>query len=95
MKYIHKEGILHRNLKPENILLDSNYYPIISDFLLSQKFSQPLTKSIQIPLQKAVGTPLYMAPELTLEDEFYGIGVDVFAFAMIAYEILTKKNARL
>lgn len=91
MKYIHQEGIIHRNLKPENILLDENYYPIISDFILSRTFPFPLKKSYQIPFQNQFGTPLYMAPELAFDDEFYGTGVDVYAFSMIAFELLTGK----
>lgn len=91
MNHIHQQGIIHRNLKPENILLDKNYYPIVSDFILARIFPFELNKTIKIPLQNAVGTPLYMAPEMTFKDDFYGVGVDVYAFAMIAYELLTGK----
>ena len=95
MRYLHKHGILHRDLKPENILIDANYYPRICDFGLSKCFSEILTKSVQLSVTGTLGTPLYMAPELLLEEDdnvHYGVGIDVYAFAFIAYEIVTVEE---
>ena len=91
MKYLHKNGILHLDLKPENILIDDNFYPKVCDFGLSRCFPLSLSKSIKLATKGQIGTPLYMAPELLDEkDEYeYTTGVDVYAFAMIAYEICT------
>lgn len=89
MKYLHKQGILHRDLKPQNILMDSNYYPRVCDFGYSRCFNQSLTDSIKLMLTSKIGTPLYMAPELFNDEENYGTAVDVYAFGMIAFEIVT------
>ena len=92
MRYLHQVGVIHRDLKPQNILMDSNYYPRVCDFGLSRCFSNSLTNSMQLSMTGKVGTPLYMAPELLLEDDHYGPAVDVYAFAILAYEIVTGKE---
>lgn len=94
MKYLHKQGILHRDLKPENILIDDDYNPKICDFGLAKFFNKSLSNSMQLTLTGAIGTPLYMAPEMFEEGEekiHGGSGVDVFAFGILAYEIVTGK----
>ena len=91
MRYLHKHGIIHRDLKPENILIDENMYPRICDFGLSRCFSKSLSKSLKLTMTGEIGTPLYMAPELFNGDEEYTSSVDVYAFSMLAYEIVTGK----
>ncbi|KAK8900331.1 hypothetical protein M9Y10_002655 [Tritrichomonas musculus] len=89
LRYLHRNGILHRDLKPENILVDGNYYPRVCDFGLSKCFSQSMTKSMQMSMTGKIGTPLYMAPELIEDEGHYGLGIDVYAFGVLAYEIVT------
>lgn len=91
MRYLHSKGILHRDLKPENILIDDDYYPRVCDFGLSKCFSKSLSKSIQLSMSGNFGTPLYMAPELFDDAETFGPGLDVYSFAIIAYEIVTMR----
>lgn len=93
MRYLHAHDILHRDLKPENILMDENYYPKVCDFGLSRCLPDSINSSMQLSLTGQIGTPLYMAPELIdMTDETkYGKEVDVYAFAILAYEIITGK----
>ena len=87
MKYLHQQEIIHRDLKSDNILMDANYYPHICDFGLSKCVNNFLSAT----MTGAIGTPIYMAPELFKEDPHYTTKVDVFAFAILAYEIITEK----
>ena len=89
MKYLHSHGVIHRDLKPENILTDENYYPHVCDFGLSRFFAQSISNSQKLTMTGQIGTPLYMAPELLEGEEHYGPGVDVYAFSMLAFEIVT------
>lgn len=84
MKYIHDHYIIHRDLKPENVLIDENYHPLISDFGLSKCFDNDKSKK----QSKFHGTLYYMAPELLLDNP-YGRKVDVYAFSLILYEVVT------
>ncbi|KAK8886595.1 hypothetical protein M9Y10_042059 [Tritrichomonas musculus] len=97
MRYLHKQGILHRDLKPENILMDKDYNPHICDFGLSKCFPKSLSKSIKMTITRNIGTPIYMPPEMISENEEekavnYAYAVDVYSFAMIAYEMITGKQ---
>lgn len=65
MKYLHKHGIIHRDFKPENILVDENFYLHICDFGLSRCFEKSLSNSIKMAMTGGVGTPIYMAPVIT------------------------------
>lgn len=92
MRYLHRKGIIHRDLKPENVLLDKDFYPRICDFGLSRCYPNPLTKYTNITMSGNVGTPLYMAPELFEVSGKCTSGIDVYAFSILAYEIVTGEK---
>ena len=88
MKYLHAHGIIHRDLKSPNILLDERLLPKVADFGLG-RFVSDSDKSSQ-PMTQNVGTPIWMAPEL-FGGEQYRFPVDVYAYGMILYELLTEE----
>lgn len=82
MGYLHGLGIIHRDLKSMNILLDGNCLPRICDFGIARFLDPNEVMTTQI------GTPHWMAPEI-LEGKNYGYAVDVYSFAMLLYEMAT------
>ncbi|KAK8840176.1 hypothetical protein M9Y10_031116 [Tritrichomonas musculus] len=89
MSYLHAHKIIHRDLKPDNILMDDMLFPKISDFGFSKRLHSD--KSITIQSQAGFkGTPIYIPPESLQTNEQTESG-DVYAFAMIMYNLLTNE----
>ncbi len=103
--YLHKNNIVHRDLKPKNILIarGNNQDPNnmssldevvkLADFGLARYFEHKPqnTSGYDEMIQTMCGSPIYMAPELILED-VYNIKADLWSFGIIMYEMLYGKN---
>ena len=87
IQYLHNQGITHLNLKPKNILFDSNYYPRISNFY----FSRFITEKMNLTKEGEKDAFIYSAPEILFNKDNDEQSDDVYSFAMIAYEIITEK----
>jgi serine/threonine protein kinase/Tfp pilus assembly protein PilF len=89
VNYAHQKGVIHRDLKPTNILVDSNGYPKVLDFGLAKMVGGPEQTIVSLTGQ-VVGTLPYMSPEQAKgnPDEI-DIRTDVYALGVILYEILT------
>lgn len=85
MDFAHSQGVVHRDLKLENILLDEKRNPALSDFGIARTLeSTRLTATGQL-----IGTPLYMSPEQITGAIVPDHRADLYAFAIIAYLMLT------
>jgi len=86
LEFAHQNKIIHRDIKPGNILLDKQGRPYLVDFGVARMEMSTMTQSGTI-----VGTPSYMAPE-----QIQGIRVDaradIFSLGVIIYEMLTGKR---
>ncbi|KAI9003457.1 kinase-like domain-containing protein, partial [Hyaloraphidium curvatum] len=85
MAYIHSEGIVHGDLKPQNILVDRGNRAMVTDFGLARL--QRETTTTATPGTHAPGTLAYLAPEV-LGGSRPRKPADVYSFAMTAYEAL-------
>jgi serine/threonine protein kinase len=81
MNWLHKQGILHLDLKPANILVNDNWIAKVADFGLSQFKDKAIALG---------GTPNYMAPEMLTGGKI-DAKADVYAFGMILWELLMEK----
>ncbi len=83
---IHSQGIAHRDLKIENLLLDKDFNLKVGDFGLASKIRD---ERGEILLQGKRGTQEYMAPETWSQDLYHGTAVDIFACGVILFKLLT------
>jgi serine/threonine protein kinase len=84
MAQIHERSVIHRGLKPADVLFDANWEIRIGDF--------GLARIIGIKMTMAIGFPLFMAPELFDDDDTYSFPVDVYAFGVLLYQFFTDQQ---
>lgn len=82
--------ILHQDIKPENILIDSNDNYYLSDFGISSKLRRTLTKSMSARSNSS-GTTAFMAPERFMAKRSIQPASDVFSFGCMMYELITDE----
>ena len=86
--YAHQRGILHRDLKPGNILLDGADQPYVTDFGLAKQFAEDQTGTLSGTI---LGTASYMAPEQAAGSKVLTTAADIYGLGAILYEMLTGR----
>jgi serine/threonine-protein kinase len=85
LDYAHKEGVIHKDVKPSNIMLNKTGLTKITDFGIAQMTERTVELGV-------FGTPSYMSPEQA-EDREVGPQSDVFSLGCVLYELLTGVRA--
>jgi serine/threonine protein kinase len=87
MDYLHLQGIMHRDLKPDNVFLDKRLEPVVGDFGTARSVNRS-----KEGVMTMTGTPLYMAPECVSE-EMYDNKVDVYSYAVLLYRFFSSSES--
>jgi len=92
VEHAHRRGVIHRDLKPGNILVDENGQPKILDFGLARVTDSDVQATRQTDMGQLLGTLAYMSPEQVLANPLaVDTRSDVYALGVILYELLAGK----
>jgi len=91
LEFLHKNNVLHRDLKTDNIFVSLNERKLIS-FLSIGDFDTAKIISRRAGAKTVIGTPSYMAPEVfqsNAKNSGYTLKADIFSFGMVLYELIS------
>jgi serine/threonine-protein kinase len=84
--YAHRHGVIHRDIKPGNILIDDEGWAVVTDFGIAKVSDDHGLTSTGM----AIGTPTYMSPEQATADSVTGAS-DQYSLGVVAFEMLTGR----
>jgi len=88
LAHAHANQIIHRDIKPENVLFTSRHAQV-ADFGIARAVSEAAASGPITATGIVVGSPAYMAPEQASSDPMMDHRADIYAFGVLAYEVLT------
>jgi serine/threonine protein kinase len=84
---VHKFGVLHRDVKPSNILVTDDYVAKLSDFGIAKISDSSLTMTHEV-----LGSPAYMPPEIFKPNKLIDSRSDIFSLGILSYELITGEK---
>ena len=91
LSYAHQQGLVHRDVKPANILLTETGEPMLTDFGLAKILFAEKTRADLTGSAVVLGTPEYMAPEQAL-GKAVDARADIYALGLVFYEMITGRK---
>jgi serine/threonine-protein kinase len=87
LDYAHRQGVIHRDVKPSNILMDGGR-PVLTDFGVARALDDPALTATGL----TVGTPAYMAPEQASDRPDLDGRADLYALGVVLYQMVTGRT---
>ncbi len=88
LDFAHKHGVVHRDVKPENILLTSDGQALLADFGIARALASAGTQVTLTATGMVVGTAAYMSPEQASGERNVGSASDIYSLGAVCYEML-------
>jgi WD40 repeat protein len=91
VQHAHRHGVIHRDLKPDNVLIDASGQPHVMDFGLAKRMTESTANAGLTVQGLIVGTPAYMSPEQAEGRRDLDGRTDVYALGVMLFEILAGR----